>query len=57
MQKLPVEFKNTPWNAPQVPRSVSLCLNSPVRVGTVMQAYYWLVTTPMWTYLFRVVQG
>jgi len=40
-----------------LPSSVTPCLNSPARVGTVMRGDNWLITTPKWTYLFHVVQG
>ncbi len=40
MQKLRVRFQNTPWDALLIPSSVSPCLNSSVRVGTVMRTKY-----------------
>ncbi|GCC10482.1 hypothetical protein IPdc08_00510 [archaeon] len=48
MQKLLVEFQNTPEDAPQVLCSVSGALNRDKSLSVCL-AQYWLITTPMRT--------
>jgi len=56
MQKLPVELKNVPRNAPQVPCSTSFGLNRDQSLSD--QSVADRITTSMWIYLFMVeVQG